>query len=311
VILGSPVREIREGEGLDLEDPRPNDRLLAHLDSFPQLRVLSFKSAAVTNAGLAHLTRPGTRGLTNPIRFPFPRSQAAEHGDATGAMAQWPRKRGPGPGQVVPGVGKWAGAVTSAPELLSMIVNEEGAGPAAGTAALWQEAERFRPYLKAIAAHVLSGPFAHKADASDVVQDGLTRAFQRLEQYRGRTAEEWRAWLVTIVTNQARNVRAFLGRQRRDVRRERALEGEASGGPQPIADGSSPSQRAMRREQAARLLAALERLAADDQQVLRLKLLQGLPYPEVAERMGRSKDAVRQLLARALRRLRQQWGDAT
>src|SRR5262249_1062122 len=54
---------------------------------------------------------------------------------------------------------------------------------------------------------------------------------------------------------------------------------------------------------------ALGRLPADYREVLILRHLEGLTFPEVAARMGRSLDSVEKLWARALPRLRRAFGD--
>jgi RNA polymerase sigma-70 factor (ECF subfamily) len=67
---------------------------------------------------------------------------------------------------------------------------------------------------------------------------------------------------------------------------------------------SSPSERVSRNEQLLQLAKALEQLPADQREAVQLHHLQNLPVAEVAERMGRSKDAVVGLLFRGLRKLR-------
>src|SRR5207244_11199289 len=67
---------------------------------------------------------------------------------------------------------------------------------------------------------------------------------------------------------------------------------------------SSPSQVAMRKERVLILADALGRLPDDHREVLVLRHLEGLDFPEVAERMGRSHGAVRVLRTRPLQKLR-------
>jgi RNA polymerase sigma-70 factor (ECF subfamily) len=70
---------------------------------------------------------------------------------------------------------------------------------------------------------------------------------------------------------------------------------------------SSPSRQAEKREQGVLLAAALERLPDEDRELLTLRHLEGLSFPEVARRMGRSVDSVKKRWPRALVRLRQQF----
>jgi RNA polymerase sigma-70 factor (ECF subfamily) len=71
-----------------------------------------------------------------------------------------------------------------------------------------------------------------------------------------------------------------------------------------VTQDSSPSQRAARREQAVLLADALGKLASDYREVIILRHLEGLSFPEVAERMGRSLDSVKKKWTPALAELR-------
>jgi RNA polymerase sigma-70 factor (ECF subfamily) len=75
------------------------------------------------------------------------------------------------------------------------------------------------------------------------------------------------------------------------------------------AGGSTPSVHAVRRERAARVLEALERLPHDYREVIHQRIFQHLDYEEIAARLGRTNDAVRCLWVRALRRLRDELGE--
>jgi RNA polymerase sigma-70 factor (ECF subfamily) len=175
------------------------------------------------------------------------------------------------------------------------------------TAAFWQLAESYRTHLKRVAAKQLGSRLSGKVDASDVVQQGFLAAHRRLAQFHGRDLGQWLGWMTTIVRNQVRKALRYWHRERRDLRREQRLADGSAAGCAPPGGSTSPSQRAVRREQAARLLAALERLPAEYQEVLRLRNFGDLPYADIAARMNRSEEAVRQLWARAVRRLRGAW----
>jgi RNA polymerase sigma-70 factor (ECF subfamily) len=167
-------------------------------------------------------------------------------------------------------------------------------------AAFWQLAEAYRPYLRAVAARVLGGRLP--SDGSDIVSHGLGVACERLAQFQGQQPAAFLGWLAAIVRNRAL-------RSLRQAGRLQPLPAGSSDEDELPDDGSAPDEQASRREQAARLWAALQRLAEDDRTVIDLRNFQELPFPEVARRMGRSAEAVRQLWTRAVRRLREQLGD--
>jgi RNA polymerase sigma-70 factor (ECF subfamily) len=104
-------------------------------------------------------------------------------------------------------------------------------------------------------------------------------------------------------------VRHYRGTRRRDVRLEQRVatdldESAHALGVGLVAPQSSPSQQAARRELTVLLADALARLPGPYREVLILRHLEELSFPEVAERMGRTLDSVKNLWARALPRLR-------
>jgi RNA polymerase sigma-70 factor (ECF subfamily) len=111
-------------------------------------------------------------------------------------------------------------------------------------------------------------------------------------------------------------VRRYCGTRRRDVRLERRLVDELDQSSRVLDQGlvapqSSPSNQASHREQAVLLADALEELPPDYREVIILSHLEGLSFPEVASRMGRSVNSVKNLWARALARLRRSLGGAS
>jgi RNA polymerase sigma-70 factor (ECF subfamily) len=188
--------------------------------------------------------------------------------------------------------------------------NEQAPSAAAAKhdeAAFWIIADRYRPYLKSVADRLLGGRLPGKVDASDLVQQALLAACERLDQLHGEQPEQWLAWLAAIVRNKALHTLRYWGREVRDVRIEESLIAESDRGPLAPDDGSA--ELAARRERAARLLEALGRLSADHRRVLELRHFDDLSFTEIAARMDRQAEAVRQLWVRAVRRLREELGD--
>jgi RNA polymerase sigma-70 factor (ECF subfamily) len=180
--------------------------------------------------------------------------------------------------------------------------------------ALGRLLERYRAYLTLLARLQIGRRLQGKADEADMVQDTFLEAARHFALFRGETEPEFTAWLRQILaTCLAHLVRRYYGTQARDVRLERMLEDDLVQSSQAIdrgliAEQSSPSQRASRREQAVLLADALERLPPDYREVIILRHLEGLTFPEVATRMGRSLDSVEKLWVRALPRLRRALG---
>ena len=171
--------------------------------------------------------------------------------------------------------------------------------------------ELYRAYLGVLARVQIGRRLQGKVDASDLVQEAFLGACRDFPQFRGTTEKEFLGWLRQILASLLANlVRHYQGTQRRDVRLERQLAQELTQSSQALDRGlvapqSSPSQEAMHREQSVVLAEALGRLPAEWRELLILRHLEGLSFPEVARRMGRTVDSAKKLWPRALAALRQ------
>ncbi len=175
---------------------------------------------------------------------------------------------------------------------------------------LGQLLELYRGYLSLMARLHIGRRLQGKADAADLVQETFLAAHQNWEQFRGTTERELLRWLRRILAARLADLmRRYLGTQRRDVRLERELAAELEQSSQDLDAGllakqDSPSQQVAQREQGLLLADALARLPEDYREVLILRHMEGLSFPEVAQRLGRTLDAVKSVWTRALDRLR-------
>jgi RNA polymerase sigma-70 factor (ECF subfamily) len=170
--------------------------------------------------------------------------------------------------------------------------------------------ERYRAYLGVLARVQIGRRLQGKVDASDLVQEAFLGAFRDFGQFRGTSEKELIAWLRQVLASLLANlVRHYQGTQRRDVRLERQLTVELEESSQALDRGlaarqSSPSQEAVQREQALVLAEALGRLPKEWRELLILRHLEGLSFPEVARRLGRTVDTLKKQWPRALAGLR-------
>jgi RNA polymerase sigma-70 factor (ECF subfamily) len=172
--------------------------------------------------------------------------------------------------------------------------------------------EQCRPYLKMLARVQIGRQLRSKLDDDDLLQETFLRAHRTISRFRGTSREAFLAWLRGILAHVlADQIRRYHGTGQRDPRLERELEQELERSSEGFARAlaaptSSPSQRALRHERAVRLAEALERLPAASREVLILRHFQDLSFPEIAHRMDRTLDAVKNLWIRALARLRRE-----
>ncbi len=147
-----------------------------------------------------------------------------------------------------------------------------------------------------------------RVESRDILQTVLLKSFQRLSQFEGGDGATLMGWLVRIAENEIRDQADYQHRQRRDV--DAAVPMDAGGVDLPAGVRSALTA-AILNEEADRLSAALESLAPDHRDVIVLRKLEELSFSEVAARMGRSEDACRMLLARAMAALTLKFGAAT
>jgi RNA polymerase sigma-70 factor (ECF subfamily) len=185
---------------------------------------------------------------------------------------------------------------------------------AGDTEQLGELLETYRRYLRLLARIEIGRNLQAKLDASDLVQDTLLEAHRNFPRFQGSSETQFVCWLRQIMAANLSNLlRRYLGTQGRDVRLERdmaiRLDQSSRMLDRGLLDrGSSPSHQASRREQAVLLADALERLPEDYRDVLVLRHLEGLTFPEVSQRMGRSLDSVEKLWVRGLAQLRHVMG---
>lgn len=169
--------------------------------------------------------------------------------------------------------------------------------------------QRYRNYL-ALMARLQLGRLRGKLDVEDLLQDVSLEAHREIARFRGTSEGEFLAWLRRVLSGIYSNqLRHYLGTQRRDARRERPIASDLERSSRILEGGliaplTSPSGQASKREQAVILADALESLPGTYREVIILRHLEGLSFPEVAKRMSRTEDSVKNHWARALARLR-------
>lgn len=164
--------------------------------------------------------------------------------------------------------------------------------------ALGQLYERCAGRLLAIIRLRLGRDLRARLESRDILQNVLLKSFQRLEQFEGGDGATLVAWLARIAENEIRDQADFQHRQRRDLAAGVSID--ESQGPELVARVRSALSQAILSEESERLERALESLEPDHREVIVLRKLQELTFKEIGARMGRSEDACRMLLARAM-----------
>jgi RNA polymerase sigma factor (sigma-70 family) len=136
------------------------------------------------------------------------------------------------------------------------------------------------------------------ADADDVVQEAFVKAYAALPRFRG---DAFRAWLLSIVHNETRNLHRSRGRRV-------ARESMASLPEELLAFG--PEEEAMSADRRLRLLGNVRQLPVGLREVVSCRYLLELSEAETAMTLGLPAGTVKSRLHRALESLRREVGDA-
>ena len=170
--------------------------------------------------------------------------------------------------------------------------------------------ERFRQYLRSLVAARLDRRVTRRVDASDIVQEALADASERMDDYLRVRPLPFLDWLRRLARDRIVDAhRRHLGSLRRSVARERSTSeltdaSVAELGRRLLAPDTSPSNRLDRRERFDRIAAALATLQDRDRDVLVMWYLQQRSAREIAETLGITERGLRSRHLRALLRLR-------
>lgn len=170
------------------------------------------------------------------------------------------------------------------------------------------ELDQYREYLVLLGRMQLDERLMGKVDVSGVVQLTLLEASQA--GWRELHDENRVTWLRRIFANNLLDEIRKFRTQARDVERERSLEQAMEQSASRLnhflaCDQSTPSQNAIRAEEAIRLANAMACLPVAQRQAIELHHFQGLPLQEVAQQMKRTKGAIAALIFRGTTRMRE------
>jgi RNA polymerase sigma-70 factor, ECF subfamily len=170
--------------------------------------------------------------------------------------------------------------------------------------------ERYRNYLRVLADIQLGKRLQSKVDASDIVQVSMYEAHQGLSKGTFGSEAELLAYLRKVLVNNLLNVVRQYETGKRDISRERSLAADVEHSSARLeqflaAEQTTPSQQAVRNENAGKLAAALAKIPESQRQAIVLKHFHNKSLAEIAVELDRTELAVAGLLKRGLQKLRE------
>lgn len=169
----------------------------------------------------------------------------------------------------------------------------------------------YRPRVVDLARRKMGARLTAREDPEDLAQTTFREAARDFSGYEYRGKRSFWAWLTRILQNKIRDRAEFHGAAKRDTRREVALDlparfaGDERRPFELAAREYGGLDRAALNEDLARLHAGVETLPPLQRQAVRLVFFEGQSLRQAGHRLGRrSEDAVRMLIRRAARSLR-------
>jgi RNA polymerase sigma-70 factor (ECF subfamily) len=169
--------------------------------------------------------------------------------------------------------------------------------------------ELYNRYLMRVLAAVrarLGAELRGKLESWDVVQDALLASLKNVESFNQTSDGAFLNWLAKVVENRIRDQLDYFRAYKRDHRLENPLAGprsEESSVPLDIPERScvpTPSRVLILSEDLARLEKAMDRLPEESRELIVAVKIEGRTYDEIAQAAGKSADAVRMQVKRAL-----------
>lgn len=148
--------------------------------------------------------------------------------------------------------------------------------------------------------HLRLGPELRAREATVDIVQSTVRELLVEHDFEWRGEVEFRGWLFQAALNKIREKGRYHGAEMRAAGREVEINSRDMTFAEAVADLATPSRVAVVREDLRNLEAAFARLTEPQREVLTLARVAGLPHAAIAQRLGKSEVAVRQLLVRAM-----------
>ncbi|MCK6445899.1 MAG: RNA polymerase sigma factor [Planctomycetes bacterium] len=159
---------------------------------------------------------------------------------------------------------------------------------------------RYLPGLRAFV-RLRAGPTvrAHES-ASDIAQSACREVLQNLASFKYGGEAGFKHWLYATALRKLQKRDEHWRAQKREAARVVANDDALL---ELYRNVSSPSRRAMAKEELERIERAFDELGEEEREVITLARIVGLPHKEIAEALGKTEGATRVLLHRALAKL--------
>jgi RNA polymerase sigma-70 factor (ECF subfamily) len=163
--------------------------------------------------------------------------------------------------------------------------------------------EKYQKRLALLIHYKLSPGLRRLADVEDVLQETFLEAFRDLKQFQYQKPGGFLGWLSRVADHVIADTARFHGRRKRRADLVRFRSEGTPDGPEPV-DSATPSRLLAEKEGLRDLIQKLDQLPEDYRRAILLAKVEGLSNAEMAQQLGRSREAAALLLHRAIKRFR-------
>jgi len=180
--------------------------------------------------------------------------------------------------------------LVSIPETRELFERAREGSPEAVNAFFERSARKLLPLIRLKLGRTLRS----EVESRDILQVVLCKSFERLRQVQDPATVM--SWLARMAENEIRDHADYFKRERRDASLRSPIE-DASDVPAPVRQALSL---VIVTQQTERLERALETLPEAQREIIVLRKLEELSFPEIAARLNKSDDACRMAFSRAM-----------
>ncbi len=157
--------------------------------------------------------------------------------------------------------------------------------------------ERCGPRLLSLIRLRMGARLRSRMESGDLLNATLFRAFRAFDSLDARNTPSLMAWLARIAESEIRDQANRIHAQRRDAGLDVPLD---TGVGELAANIRSQTSRLVLSETQQRLEHGMEQLSPEYREIILLRKFEELGFKDIGERLGKSPDACRMLLARAM-----------
>ena len=144
--------------------------------------------------------------------------------------------------------------------------------------------DRYYERVSAVVHRCLPAAIRPRYDTGDVVQEAMIRVLKGVDDFEYRNEGSFFSWVCTATERALIDLIRHASRQRRDTGQEVSLSG--TNFPQLAANEKGPGEKAMERDEYARVMAGLDRISEEHRRVILFREYGRLSWKELGDAVG-------------------------